>query len=86
MTALVIYDGKTHDIARYVRPEGEKVARTHEGYVNDAFVGIPRSLQEFLQFPPEDLRIAPEPYDSRVLVQNAMRYMENLNAVDLGDI
>lgn len=86
MTALVIYDGATHDIARYVKPAGEKMVRTHDGYVNDAFIGTSRSLQEFLLWPPEALRNAAEPDDPWKPRQDALRFMEVYNAAHLGDV
>lgn len=86
MTALVVFDTTNHDVARYVRVKDEKLTKTHEGFVNDDFIGSRRSLQEFLHRPPEPLRVAKEPYDAWRPLQDALRTMEEYDAAHLGDV
>lgn len=74
MTALVIYEPGTADVARYCKGVDGKLIRTHTGFVNDEYTDDRRALSNFLCAPPEGLRIAADPFDPRKHIQDAMRY------------
>lgn len=92
MTALVVYDTASHDIARYVSkpqyPKGgrEAITRTHVATVNPEFVGAYRSLLDFLWNAPDDCRVGVEPYNTAHGRQLALTEEEASESAHLGDV